>query len=255
MTRKNASKFVWLSANVFGYEVLKEVLKIGKVKISGIITLSPKSKVKMYDGVPKEKWYELGIPVYETEDINKEEKLIKSLNPDFVITAGWRQVISKDILKLPVKGFIGFHPSLLPKGRGPAPIINTILLDLKKSGITIFYLGEGVDNGDIIGQAKFDVKDNDYAGDLYEKTIKGAKELIKILPLLAGGQAPKISQKEEDASYFPKRTSKDNEININKDSAEDIYRKIRAFSRPYNGAYIKINDKKLIIWEADLENE
>jgi len=194
MTAKNSLKFIWLSANLFGYEVLKEVLRAGKIKISGVVTLSAKSKVKMYDGISIKKWYELGIPVYEVEDINSQEKLIEYLDPDFIIMAGWRQIINKSILDIPAKGFIGFHPSLLPKGRGPAPIINTILLDLKKSGVTMFYLGEGVDNGDIIGQVVFDVKDNDYAQDIYEDAIKGAKELVNLLPLLNDNDAPRTIQ-------------------------------------------------------------
>jgi len=255
MTAKNSLKFIWLSANLFGYEVLKEVLRAGKIKISGVVTLSAKSKVKMYDGISIKKWYELGIPVYEVEDINSQEKLIEYLDPDFIIMAGWRQIINKSILDIPAKGFIGFHPSLLPKGRGPAPIINTILLDLKKSGVTMFYLGEGVDNGDIIGQVVFDVKDNDYAQDIYEDAIKGAKELVNLLPLLNDNDAPRTRQEEKNASYFPKRTLKDNEIYIDKDNAEDIYRKIRAFSRPYKGAFLNVRGKKIIIWEAQLENE
>lgn len=255
MVKKNSTKFIWLSANAFGYEVLDEVLKKGDVGISGIITLSPKSKVKMYDGIPEEKWHGLGVPVYQIEDINKEEKLIKSLEPDFIVMAGWRQIIGKNILQIPLKGFIGFHPSLLPKGRGPAPIINTILLGLEKSGITMFYVGEGVDNGDIIGQAEFSVESDDYAQDIYEKVIKGGKELTRFLPLLAEGRAPRISQKEEEASYFPKRALKDNEIDMNGKNTEDACRKVRAFSRPYNGAYIIMNNKKIIIWKAELENE
>lgn len=243
-------KIIWLSANRFGYEVLKEVLKIKEVEVLAIVTLSKEAKTKMYDGVETNKWNKFNIPVCKIENINEEDKLLGSLNPDFVIMAGWRQIIGKDILDIPKKGFIGFHPSLLPKGRGPAPIINTILSGTKKSGVTMFYLADGVDNGDIIGQVEFNVETHDYAQDVYDKVIEASKKLTRrFLPLLKQGKAPRISQDENEATYLQKITLKDNEINLNKETAEQVYRKVRAFSKPYNGAYIKLKSKKFIIRE------
>jgi methionyl-tRNA formyltransferase len=247
--------FIWLSANMFGYELLKEVLKKGEVEISAIVTLSSDSKVKMYDGIPPAKWHELGIKVYEIADIKQERKMLESLKPDFVVMAGWRQIIPKEILEIPKKGFIGFHPTLLPKARGPAPIINTILSGVKESGVTMFYVSEGLDDGDIIAQAKFAVDENDYAGDVYEKVIEGAKRLASYFPLLASDQAPRIPQQESEATVSPKRTLKENEINLETESPEMMLRKIRALSKPYNGAFIKTHNKKLVIWEAELQDE
>ena len=249
-------RVVWLSANKFGYELLKETLKLSGVDILAIITLSDKATTKMYDGITKDKWYEFGIPVYEIENINEEVKLIESSYPDIIMMCGWRQIIDKKILKIPKKGIIGFHPTLLPKGRGPAPIINTILEGVKESGVTMFYVDEGTDSGDIIGQERFEVQDNDYALDLYNKVVEKGKVLVKrYLPLLAKGKASRIPQNKGDVTYFPKRTLKDNEIKIAMEKTEEIYRKIRAFSKPYKGAYIKLGEKELIIWKAELQNE
>jgi len=249
-------KIILLSANLFGYELLKEILKIEKAEVVAIMTLNEKSKTKMYDSIEGSRWHEFGIPVYGVGDINKELKPIKLLSPDFVIMAGWRQVINKEILDLPLKGFIGFHPALLPQGRGSAPIINTILTGLKKSGVTMFYLREGIDDGDIIGKLEFKIEKDDYAQDLYYKAIDAGKKLIKkFLPLLIRGKAPKIPQDETRATYFPRRTLKDNKIDLAKEKPEEIYAKIRAFSKPYKGAYIKLKNKNLIIWRAELKNE
>lgn len=248
-------KIIWLSANLFGYELLKEALRVKNADIGAIITLGSKTKTIMYGSIEREKWYKLGVPVYEIENINKEAELLNSLSPDFIIMAGWRQIISEEILNLPKKGFIGFHSTLLPKGRGPASIINTILLGLKKSGVTMFYLAKGIDSGDIIGQVAFNIEKDDYAVNIYNKEIEGGKNLIKrFLPLLIEAKAPRISQDNKKATYFPKRNIKDNEIKL-KGSLEEIYRKIRAFSKPYCGAYIKSKNKKLIIWRADLKHE
>ena len=250
--RKKKVKIIWLSANLFGYELLKEALKVKEANIISIITLSKEAKIKMYDGVDERKWHSFGIPVYEIENINEEIKLLKSLSPYIIIMCGWRQIINEEILNLPAGGIIGFHPTLLPKGRGPAPIINSILGGVRKSGVTMFYLDKELDHGNIIGQEEFKIKSDDYAIDIYRKAIKAGRELIKdYLPLLVKDKAPRLSQDEAEAMYFQKRSVKDNEIKLD-GSPEEIYRKIRAFSKPYKGAYIRLKDQKLIIWKAEL---
>lgn len=246
-------RVVWLSANKFGYELLREANNLDEVEIIAIITLSDKASTRMYDGVDKEKWGTFGIPVYPIENINKEESLLKKLAPDALLVCGWRQIIEKRILELPKMGTIGFHPTLLPKGRGPAPIINTILNGIKNSGVTMFYLDDSLDGGDIIGQEKFEIKESDYAADVYNKVIESGKSLIKkFLPPIARGIAPRTPQKESDATYLEKRNLKDNEILLGKETPEQIYRKIKALSKPYLGAYIRMGNKKLIVWKAEL---
>lgn len=256
MRKSKKMKIVWLSANLFGHELLKETVKVDGARVTAILTLHKRAKTKMYDGIDGKKWKEFSVPVYEIKEINKEIKLLKCLNPDFIIMAGWRQMIKPEILNLPQKGFIGFHPTLLPKGRGSAPIINSLLSGFKKSGVTMFYADKSVDGGDIIGQTRFRIKDTDYADDVYHKAIEGGKRLInKFLPLLIKGKAPRIPQDKDKTTFFPKITLKENEIKINKESPEKISRKIKAFSSPYSGAYIKSKNKKLVIWKAEFKNE
>ena len=249
--KNKKTRLIWLSANRLGHELLKEALKVKEVKVVAILTLGSGAKTKMYDAIDRKKWHEFNIPVYEIEEMNKEIKLFKSLKPDIVIMCGWRQIIDNEILSIP-KNFIAFHPTLLPEGQGPSPIINSILSGIKKSGLTMFHLNQGLDAGDIIGQESFKIENNDYAIDVYNKVIKAGRVLIKkYLPL---AKLPRIPQDNQKATHFPKRTLKDNKINL-KDSPEEIYRKIRAFSKPYNGAYIKLNNKKLIIWKTELQKE
>lgn len=245
-----------MSANLFGYELLHEAIKIKGFEISVIFTLSSSSPTKMYDSADSSKWYEFGVPVHEITDINKELDLIRSYSPEIIMMCGWRQIIKKNLLDLPKKGMIGFHPTLLPKGRGPAPIINTILEGFEKSGVTMYYISEGLDNGDIIGQEGFPVGPDDYAQDIYNKVTQSGKQLIRTyIPLLVRGDAPRIPQDNHNATYLPKRTMADNKIDFKGDSIDVIYRKIRAFSKPYNGAFIIRNNKKLIIWNAEISEE
>ncbi len=247
-------KIIWLSTNEFGYELLKEAITIDGLNIEAIIILSDNAKTLIYDSIKPELWYDFDIKVYKIINLNDETELLKKLSPDLVVMCGWRQIVDKKILLIPKNGFVGFHPSLLPKGRGPAPIINTILEGVKTSGLTFYHVSEGLDNGDIIGQEKFEILDTDHAEDVYNKVITAGKKLIKTyLPLLIKGKAPRIPQNDSDATYLPRISLKNNHIDIEKESIEEIYNKIRALSKPYKGAYIKKNGKKLIIWKAELE--
>lgn len=250
-------RIAWLSANIFGYELLKEALKLRpKINIVAIITLSEKATTVIYDAIKRSKWHEFGIPVYEIEDINNEVNTLKNLCLDMIIMCGWRQVLKREALDIPRNGVVSFHPTLLPEGRGPAPIINTILEGWEKSGVTMYYAGEGVDNGDIIGQGRFEVGEDDYAIDVYNKVVASGEKLVrKYLPLLVTAKAPRTPQNDADAIYFKKRTLKDNEINLATDSVDMVYKKIRAFSKPYRGAYIMLANKKLIIWNAEVSKQ
>jgi methionyl-tRNA formyltransferase len=249
-------KITWLSANKLGYELLKVAIRLPDVNIGSIITLSENSETIMYDGVCRERWDDFGVEVFDVEDINKEMALLDNVSDGLVISCGWRQVIGKSILIIPYYGFIGFHPTLLPRGRGPAPIINSILEGYSKSGLTMFYLGEGVDDGDIIGQQSFTINKSDHADDVYAKTITAGKKLVRsYLPLVVQGKALRIPQNHSEATYFKKPKLEDNEVDFNNESAGEIFRKIRALSKPYKGAYVYKNGEKIVLWRAELIQE
>jgi len=244
-------KILWISANKLGHELLKEVFNQIKNQVS-IITLSKDSKTVMYDGIDSNYWHDFGCDVIQVDRINDAFDCVKEINPDLIIMCGWRQIIDKNILDIPTLGFVGFHPTLLPVGRGSAPIINSILSGYKKSGVTMYHVSEGLDDGDIIGQESFVIEKNDHASDVYEKIIYASKKLIKkYLPLLLENNAPRTKQDEAKATYFKKPSLKDNEIDLKNESKEQIFRKIKALSRPYRGAYIKCGNDKLIIWKAE----
>lgn len=249
----NSNKIIWLSANKFGYELLKEATKLENHQIAGIVTLSKNAKTVMYDGIDSKYWSEFNLPVYEIENVSNKLDLFKRLAPDMIVMCGWRQIIPGDILRLPRAGIIGFHPTLLPYGRGPAPIINTLLNGNTYSGLTCFQVGEGLDDGDIFCQEKFTIDSSDHAGDIYEKVIKAGRQIIKNKYLdIVNGKIKPFAQDNIVATYFPKRLISENEIKIGVDNIQMIYNKIRAFSKPYNGAFIKEGKSMLKIWKAEL---
>lgn len=247
---------VWLSANKFGYELLHEALTRG-ILVKAIITLAEDSTTIMYDSVSREKWQTLGkekgIPVYEVARLNEELALLKNIKPEFLVVCGWRQVLSKEALSIATRGTVGFHPTLLPQGRGPAPIINTLLQGWKESGVTLFYLGEGLDDGDIIGQIPFAIEETDHALDVYEKVTAAGKNLVQeYFPKLLAGLAPRIHQQEKNAVVFPKPKLAGNKLDL-VEPLPALYAKIKALSHPYQGAYIEKNGYRLRLWQATLE--
>ena len=148
--------------------------------------------------------------------------------------------------------FTGIHALLLPDYSGGAPLVWAIINGEKKTGVTFFYFDEGVDSGDIIAQEEIDIYENDTIKTLYEKAeLTGKNILIKYLPLLAVNQAPRIKQDESKRRIFPQRKPSDGEIDWNWESKR-IKNFIRAQTKPYPGAFTLINNKKIIIWDADI---
>lgn len=255
-------KTLWLAANLTGYEWLKTARCLKEIDITDIITLSNNARTIMYDNIDRKSWYEFGINVHEVERTDDESNLIRRINPECIVVGGWRQLIGKEILDLAQKGVIGFHPTLLPKGRGPSPIINSIMLGIKESGLTMFYYDKNLDAGDIIAQEKFVIEDDDYSWDVYKKEIESGKNLINInLPLIANGEAPRIPQLSiGETSYFEKRDPKTfNNLDLEKEDTDYLYKKIRALSKygkgergrlSYFGAWILLNEERIKIWKA-----
>jgi methionyl-tRNA formyltransferase len=128
-----------------------------------------------------------GIPVYQPEKIRQKEEMeqILSLNPDLIITAAFGQILPKEILEAPTYGCINVHASLLPELRGGAPIHYAIIQGKKKTGITIMYMVEKLDAGDIITQVEVPITEEDNVGTLHDKLSEaGADLLSKTLPQL-----------------------------------------------------------------------
>jgi methionyl-tRNA formyltransferase len=248
-------KVIWLSANQLGYELLKEAVKLKGFDLKAILTLKSDAKTVMYDGIKPDKWREFGVKVVEVQNVNVELNIIKEISPELIVMCGWRQILDEKIVNYPASGTIGFHPTLLPYGRGPAPIINTILKGLKESGLTMYYVTRGLDDGDIIAQEHFQIEDNDHAGDVYTKVVRAGKELInKHFTSVLEGKASRKPQDSSKAVLFDKPRLEDNRIDPEKDNIVQIFRKIKALSKPYRGAYIEKDGKRLVLWKAELQD-
>lgn len=202
---------------------------------------------------------ENNIPYRKFKKINDLEhvNIIKEINPDYIFVVGLSQLIDKEIINSAKIGAIGFHPTPLPKFRGRAATVWQILLGVKNTKCSLFFIDEGIDSGDIIDQEGYIIEDTDYASDVGIKCREAFQKLIKrALPKILEGSLQPVKQNENEATYLLKRTPEDGEINWN-EPVEKIQRLIRAVSRPYPGAFSNYDGKnKTIFWKADyIENK
>lgn len=172
--------------------------------------------------------------------------------PDIMVVLGLSQIIPKHILETPTIGCIGSHPALLPQNRGRHPIIWAIANGLTRSGITLFWIDEGVDSGDIWGQEEYEISSEDDASAVYEKVKEMSVKILKNnIPDLEKGIVKRVKQDHSLANYWRKRTKKDGEIDWRM-STKRIYNLVRALGKPYVGVHCVYKGKEIKIWKVKI---
>lgn len=199
---------------------------------------------------------ENGIPYTKFEKINDtvNVELIRKISPDYIFVIGLSQIVKQEIIDCAKVGVVGFHPTPLPKMRGRAANVWQVLLGVHQSKCSMFFIDEGTDSGDVLGQENYVIEDSDYAEDVCRKIEEAAYRLTKkILGQIVAGKLNPIKQNENEATYLLKRSPEDGLINWN-EPIEKIHRLIRAVSRPFPGAFGLYDGKHpLIIWRAEIK--
>lgn len=195
---------------------------------------------------------ELDLPVYAPEDVNHPLWVdrIRELQPDVIFSFYYRHMLSDEILSLAPLGGFNLHGSLLPRYRGRAPVNWALVNGETETGATLHKMVKRPDAGDIVGQQKVAIADNDTALTLHKKVLEAAQAVLKEqLPKLKNGTATFTRQDESQASYFGLRTPADGEILWHK-SAKEINNLVRAVTEPYPGAFSYLGQRKLIVWRS-----
>ncbi len=194
-----------------------------------------------------------GIPCYTTDHINHEEWVdrIESWKPDVLFSFYYRKMIGEKLLEIPRLGALNLHGSLLPAYRGRCPVNWVLVKGEEKTGVTLHFMVEKPDAGDIVGQKEVVIDFDDTARTLYDKLCKAADGLLdELLPVIKTGQIPRRKQNLAEGSYYGGRRPEDGRIDWTK-PATDIYNLIRAVTDPYPGAFaIMENGSRMIIWRA-----
>lgn len=193
------------------------------------------------------------IEVYQPTNLRDEEVVnkIKSLNPDLIVVVAYGKIIPKSIIDIPKYGIINVHGSLLPKYRGAAPVQYAVLNGDTKTGVTIMYIEEGLDSGDMILKKEFELTVEDTTTTTFEKMQEVGKEgLVEAISLIKNNEVNAIKQDENLVTFAPMITKEMANISW-EDKAINILNKVRCFDG-IGGAKGIINDVEYKIWKVEM---
>ena len=232
-------KILFFGSSEISVPFLEEIYK-SRHSITSVITITDKPAGRgrrNTTNIVKKRAIELGVDFIQIEKFDHSffDKFAE-LEFDGVVVVSFGKIFPERMFKLTTARWLNVHPSLLPRYRGPTPIISALLNGDKVSGVSIIEVIPEVDAGGIYAQVKFGVEEDDNRDSLEQKSIKFGKSLLMtVLDLIENENLNSYPQDEENVIYSHKITKEDLKINWDSSAAE-IVNKIRAFSsRP--GAY------------------
>ncbi|WP_332648060.1 methionyl-tRNA formyltransferase [Lysinibacillus sp. 54212] len=249
------TNIVFMGTPAFSAPILRMLHEEG-YNILAVVTQPdrPVGRKKVLTPPPvKEEAVRLGLPVIQPEKLRGSAELqqILDLHPDLVVTAAFGQILPKDLLEAPRLGCINVHASLLPKYRGGAPIHQAIMDGQKTTGVTIMYMAEKLDAGDIISQRAINIEESDNTGSMFEKLSDVGRELLKdTLPSITDGSNERIPQDESQVTYASNISREQERIDWNKD-ARTLYNQVRGL-HPWPVAYTTFEGANFKIWWAQV---
>lgn len=199
-------RIVFMGTPDFAVSSLRALAEAGH-EVCGVFTQPDKPKnrgMKLQQSPVKQCALELGLPVYQPAKLRDGEALsiLRTLKPDLIAVAAYGKILPVDILELPPLGCVNVHSSLLPKYRGAAPINWAILNGEEETGVTIMYMAEGMDTGDILAQAGTPIDINENAAQLFDRLADmGGSLLVDTVRDLELGKARPVPQDESLATY------------------------------------------------------
>lgn len=243
-------KIVYMGTPEFSDVVLKGLLE--KYKIRAIVTQPDKvsgRKNEIKFSPVKQTGIDHAILVLQPNKIRDDYAEILRLEPDLIITCAYGQIIPRELLVYPKYGCINVHASLLPKLRGGAPIQHAIMDGYKKTGVTIMYMNEKMDEGDMITSRELEILDTDTCETLHDKLSEiGRDLLLETLPNILSGNVTRTPQDNTQATYGLTIRREDEKINFNKTKRE-IFNQVRGLNS-WPGAYCLLDGKILKIWKC-----
>ncbi len=184
-----------------------------------------------------------GTPVLQPPRIKAEEAVghIRALAPDVIVVMAYGQILPRAVLQIPTVACLNLHASLLPRWRGAAPIQAAIAAGDPATGISVMYMDEGLDTGDVLLRRRIEIAQDETGGSLHDRLALIAPEALSdALALLEAGKAPHIPQENSLATYAPKLEREHGRIDWS-ETAEVIERKIRAYN-PWPVAFTIVRD-------------
>ena len=236
----------------FGKACLESILNEGKDEVVAVYT-APDVDGKPIDPIKKSA-LDAGLEVRQPSDFESPEVLqeLRSWNADLMLLAYVTIFVPEQARNIPKNGTICFHPSLLPLHRGPSSINWPIIWGANKTGLTIFWPDDGLDEGEVLLQKEVDILPDDTLGTVYFDKIfpLGVSATLEAIDLIRSGKAPKIPQDETKATYESWCRRANAEIDWSR-SANDVYNLIRGCN-PQPGAWTTYNGEEVQIFDCEL---
>src|SRR6266566_3677610 len=240
-------RVVFIGTGGIGVPALQALLRSGEHQLTGVVTKpdKPIGREQRIEPSPiKKALIGTEMPILQPARIKDRQSMeeIRGLLPDVIVVMAYGQILPHTILKTPSLACLNLHASLLPRHRGAAPIQAAIASGDFETGITVMYMDEGLDTGDILLQRKINILPTDTGGSLHGRLAQIAPDaLLESLQLLAKEIAPRVPQNNALATYAPKLNRNDGKIDWSQ-SADILERKIRAFN-PWPGGFTTITAK------------
>lgn len=243
------TKIVFMGTPDFSVPVLNQIIEDG-YDVIGVVTQPdrPVGRKRVLTPPPvKVAAIVHHIPVFQPKKIREEYEQIIALEPDLIVTAAFGQILPNEILEAPKYGCINVHASLLPELRGGAPIHYAIMQGKEKAGVTIMYMVEKLDAGDMLTKVEVPIEESDHVGSMHDKlSVAGAKLLSETIPQLLEGKLTPEKQDESLATFAPNIKREQEKIDWTK-TGEEIYNHIRGM-HPWPVAYTTMNGTVMKVW-------
>lgn len=251
------TKVVFMGTPQFAVPTLQALVERTDVEVVLVLTQPDRPQGRKRELTPppvKMIAKDFRIPVLQPEKLRRDEAVIeaiRSVQPDLIVTAAFGQILPREVLDLPRYGCINVHGSLLPLYRGGAPIQRAIMNGEEVTGVTIMYMAEGLDTGDMISRVVVPIGDEDNAGTMFDKlSVAGAQLLIDTLPSLLDGTARAVQQNEDEATYAPNLTREDERLDWT-DDAVHIVRQLRGLL-PWTSLYTTWRGDAFKLWHLEV---
>jgi len=249
-------RIVFMGTPEFAGKSLERLYADG-CEIVGVFTQEDKPRnrgMNMSFSPVKELALSHGTPVFQPSTLRDGDSVrtLKELRCDLVALVAYGMMLPKELLDAPPLGCINIHGSLLPKYRGPSPIQYAVLNGDKETGVTSMYISEKMDSGDILLTKKTMIGDEETSGELFERlSVLGSELLSETVDAISTGQAKRIPQNNEEATYTALLTKSMSPIDWNK-SAFEIKCKVRGL-QPWPVATMEIRGNILKVFSVDIE--
>lgn len=248
------TKIIFMGTPDFAVPVLQKLIADPSISIEAVVTQPDRKVGRKHILTPtpvKKAAVAADLNVLQPEKLRTSEELetLINMDVDLLITAAYGQILPNSLLEAPRLGAINVHASLLPKLRGGAPIHYALIEGHKEAGVTIMYMAEKLDAGDMLSQSAIPIEEEDNVGTLFEKlSIVGADLLVETLPAILDGSIVAVPQNEAEVTFTRNISREQERIDWNK-SARAIFNHVRGMN-PFPSSFTTFEGGNWKIWEV-----